>query len=123
MNGEETILIVDDERHIRLFLRGLLKRGGFENVIEGGDGREAVELFRKHQPAAVLLDLNMPGMDGTDVLREIRASGSDAKVIVLTAQASQSAVEECLANGADAFIRKDTSKDEILSTLEKILSQ
>lgn len=121
MNADEKMLVADDERHIRLFLRGLLKHGGVENIIEAGDGREAMELFRQHQPTVVLLDLNMPKMDGTEVLREIRASGSNAKVVILTARANQSSVEECLANGADAFVRKDASKEEILSVLGRVL--
>lgn len=121
MDTNETVLVIDDERHIRLFLRGLLKRNGYTNVVEGSNGREAIELVRTHTPGAVLLDLNMPGLDGTEVLREIRANGNRVKVIVLSARASENTVQACLANGADAFVRKDTSTEEILETLGRIM--
>lgn len=119
--SNKSILLVDDERHIRTSLRMILKRNSFEQIVEAANGNEALKLFREHRPDLVLLDLNMPHMDGIACLSELRATGIPAKVIILSAQVSERSVQDCLDGGADGFIRKDSPSEEIVRVIREAL--
>jgi CheY-like chemotaxis protein len=116
------ILIVDDEKHIRMALRMMLKRRGYDRIVEASNGSEAVGLFTEHRPALVLLDLNMPHMDGLACLGEIRKTGIPAKIVVLTAQANVRSVQECRDAGADGFLRKDSPSEEIVGIVQEMMA-
>lgn len=122
MNSSKLILLVDDERHIRAFMRTILKRGGYEEPLEASNGKEAVTLFEEHRPDLVLLDLNMPHMDGITCLNEMRERDISAKILVLTAMANEKAVQECREGGADGFLRKDAPPEEMMRAVEEALS-
>jgi two-component system response regulator EvgA len=79
-----TVLIVDDEIYIRLYLRGTVEMMGHRVVGEVGDGLSAVECARLHQPQVVLLDVVMPGIDGISVLPALRAAASAAHIVLTT---------------------------------------
>lgn len=121
MNFEGKILLVDDEPHVRKFLSLLLKQLGTITIIEAANGREAVDAFRTHSPDLILLDVNMPVMDGLQALKEIRALSSDAIVVMLTSLANRQTVEQALEFGADNYVRKDTPKDEILARIKRTI--
>ena len=114
------VLIADDEAHIRLFVKAVLASLGFEVVGEAADGRKAVELFDTTSPDLVLLDINMPVMDGIAALRALRAKSDEVAIVMLTSLASADVVEQCLDAGADYHLRKDLPlaelKEEILGT-------
>lgn len=78
------ILIIEDEVDIANVYRNVLRKEGFD-VIMAEDGRTGIALALQHKPALILLDLLLPQVDGITVLRELRAKGSDSKVIILTA--------------------------------------
>ena len=82
------VLVVDDEPHIRTVLRGYLEADGFA-VTEAADGESALSALRESQPDLVLLDVMLPGIDGLEVLRQLRTS-SNAYVILVTARAEES---------------------------------
>jgi two-component system, chemotaxis family, chemotaxis protein CheY len=123
MKYEGKILLVDDEAHVRKFIALILKQLGATTIMEAGNGRDAVEVFKREQPNMVLLDVNMPIQDGIQTLREIRALSSDCVVVMLTSLANRQTVEEALHLGADNYIRKDTPKDEILASLKATIAE
>ncbi len=122
MSEQTKILLVDDEDHIRAFLKALLKQSGQYRVVEARDGNEALALFESERPDAVMMDINMPVMDGVSALRQMREQDPEAVVVMLTAKATEYAVRECLHAGASNFIRKDTPKERILALLQETLA-
>ena len=115
------ILLADDEAHIRKFMGLLLRQLGSPTIIEAVNGAQAVELYQSERPDLVLLDVNMPEVDGLQALEKIHAFDPDCAVIMLTSLTTRSIIERAAELGAVNYIRKDTPKDEILSTLRQIL--
>jgi two-component system, chemotaxis family, chemotaxis protein CheY len=123
MKYEGKILLVDDESHVRKFIALILKQLGATTIFEAGNGRDAVEIYKKELPNLILLDVNMPIQDGIQTLREIRQLSTDCVVVMLTSLANRQTVEEALNLGADNYIRKDTPKDEILASLRQTIAE
>ncbi len=119
----QSVLIVDDEAHVRLYLRMLLKNMGVEQFVEGGNGREGVELYREYKPDLTLLDINMPIMSGLEALEAIVEEDPDALVVMMTAEATRQAVESSGQIGAVQFVRKDTPRDEIQEILGALFEE
>jgi two-component system, chemotaxis family, chemotaxis protein CheY len=115
------ILLADDEAHIRKFMSLLLKQLGSPTIIEAANGAQAVELYQSERPDLVLLDVNMPEVDGLQALEKLRALDPDCAVIMLTSLTTRNIIERAAELGAVNYIRKDTPKDEILATLRQIL--
>lgn len=108
-----TVLLVDDDYHIRELFRLLLGSLGYKVIGEASNGREGVEKYRRLKPDAVILDLHMPVMDGTAALKAILAEDADAHVIMLTSEASQEMYDECLLAGAKRYIPKNAPVERI----------
>jgi CheY-like chemotaxis protein len=123
MKYEGKILLVDDEVHVRKFIGLILKQLGATTLFEAGNGRDAIEIFKRESPNLVLLDVNMPIQDGIETLREIREISADCVVVMLTSLANRQTVEEALSLGADNYIRKDTPKDDILAALRQTIAE
>lgn len=121
MGSPDKALIVDDEPHLRLYLKLILKRLGFKQFLEAANGQEAVELYQLHQPDLVLMDVNMPVKEGMVALKEIMEYDPEAVVIMASSVASRSAVEASVELGASYYIRKDTPKDEILQIIKRVI--
>lgn len=117
------ILIADDEPHIRKFVTLVLRRLGTPTIVEAKNGAEAVELFEREAPELVLLDVNMPVMDGLQALGRIREKNTDVTVVMLTSLANRSTIDEALQRGADAYLRKDVPPDELTRELRKLLEE
>ena len=111
------VLIVDDEPHIRTYLRLIVGEAGATDIKEAGDGPNALLMYQHQEPELVMLDFNLPGEDGLAILERILALDPAACVVMMTAAASREMVEKCAMAGAINFIRKDTPRDEILKTL------
>ncbi|MDB6168219.1 MAG: response regulator receiver protein [Verrucomicrobia bacterium] len=122
MNFDGTILLVDDEPHIRKFVGLILRQLGHGKILEAGNGEEAIALYRQDKPALVLLDINMPIMDGMEALRELKKIDPDCVVIMLTSLANRKSIEDALALGAANYLRKDTPKEEIAATLAETIA-
>lgn len=105
--NKERILVVDDVEDIRTFVKEALTPEGFD-VIEAADGEEALALFRKQEPALVILDLSIGQPDGFEVCREIRRT-STVPIIMLTSHVQEMDEAMCLAAGADDYITKPVS--------------
>ncbi len=115
-----TVLIVDDSAFMRMRCVSSVKELGHETV-EAADGNEAIEVYKKEKPTAVLLDITMPNMDGLTALREIMALDSNARVAMVTAMGQQSMVMEALKAGARDFVVKPFEPERVKATLEKLL--
>ncbi|MEZ5278460.1 MAG: response regulator [Opitutaceae bacterium] len=110
-------LIVDDDDHVRGFLVVLIRRLLEGAVLEARNGKEAVEIYERERPDLVLLDVNMPHMNGMDALLKIRAINPKAVIIMITSLATRRIVEDAAQGGASNFIRKDTPKSQILDVI------
>ncbi|HEX2853580.1 MAG TPA: response regulator [Opitutaceae bacterium] len=122
MNFNGTILLVDDEAHIRKFVGLILKQLGAPRLLEAPNGKEAVAIYEKENPDLVLLDINMPIMDGIETLKKLREIDPECIVVMLTSLASRSNIENALALGATNYIRKDTPKEEIAKALSETIT-
>lgn len=116
---KQRILIVDDDPHISRMVRLYLEKEGFE-VAECARGDEAVERFRKVQPDLVLLDVMLPGMDGLEVLREIRRE-SKVPTIMLTARDETIDKVLGLELGADDYVTKPFENKELVARVKAVL--
>jgi DNA-binding response OmpR family regulator len=113
------VLVVDDEPHIRAVLRGYLETDGFA-VSEAADGEDAVRQVRQDAPDLVLLDVMLPGIDGLEVLRQVRTF-SDVYVILVTARAEEVDKLVGLGVGADDYVTKPFSPREVAARVKAVL--
>jgi DNA-binding response OmpR family regulator len=113
------ILVVDDEPEIVRLVRAYLERAGF-TVVTASEGREALAVFRHERPNLVILDLNLPGLDGLDVCRSMRRV-SDIPIIMLTARMEETDRLIGLEMGADDYVVKPFSPREIVARVRAVL--
>ncbi|MFN0072519.1 MAG: response regulator transcription factor [Chloroflexota bacterium] len=118
-NNGVRILVVEDEESIRDFVEMGLKYEGFEVTLTE-DGPGALDAFDRQRPNLVILDLNLPGMDGLEVCRQVRRRG-DIPVIMLTARAEVDERVEGLETGADDYIPKPFKFKELLARVRAVL--
>jgi DNA-binding NarL/FixJ family response regulator len=112
------ILLCDDQPLFRKGLRILLSlQPDFEVVDEAADGAEAVELAKKHRPAVILMDLQMPGLDGIAATRQVRAELPDCQVIALTTFDDDQNVFEGLRAGAIGYLLKDVPPEKLFEAI------
>ena len=114
------ILVVDDEPPIRRFLRTSLAAHGYD-VIEAEDGQKALDLMRRNAVALIVLDLGLPGIDGFDVIRRLRESGSSVPIVVLSARTDEAGKVRALDLGADDYVSKPFGTDELLARVRTAL--
>jgi len=122
MTEPDTILVAEDDRTIRRNLVALLKAEGFR-TLEAADGDAALALIRAEGPAAVLLDIKMPGRDGLAVLAELGPALAELPVIVITALGGSGAAIEAMRRGAYDYLSKPFDLEEVLLTLRRALRQ
>ena len=115
----KTVLVVDDELKITRLLRDYLQQAGFR-VVTAADGPGALATARSEQPDMVVLDLGLPGIDGLDVTRSLRAS-SDVPIIIVTARAEESDRIVGLELGADDYLVKPFSPKELVARVRAVL--
>lgn len=110
------ILLVDDHPMMRRGLRDLLAmEDDLHPVGEAGSGQEALRVAQELEPDLILLDLNMPGMDGLETLKRLRDAEVDARIIMFTVSDDQSHVLEALRNGADGYLLKDMDAEQLVA--------
>ena len=114
------LLVVDDDPAIQEALELLLSLNGFE-VTVAADGRECIRTLAEGRPDAVILDVLMPGMDGLEVCRRIRAGGDRTPVVMLTARAEVSERVAGLEAGADDYLAKPFAREELIARLRALL--
>lgn len=116
-------LLIDDEAYFRKFVGQTLKKEGVSIVIEARDGREGLKLFEENAPDIVLLDINMPHMDGVRTLAGLRKLSATVPIIMLTSLSEEKIVEECVEKGASFFIRKDVPAHQLAAALHDMLGE
>ncbi|MEV7183234.1 response regulator transcription factor [Kitasatospora sp. NPDC093102] len=115
------VLLADDEPMIRAGLRAVLATDpGIEIVAEAGDGREAVELVRRHRPDVAVLDIRMPGADGITAAAEIRRSGLATGVLMLTTFGEDDYILRALSGGANGFLIKSGEPEELIAGVHAV---
>lgn len=119
--GEVRILLVEDEPNIAESLVFILKRAGFE-VEAMTDGAEALDRLRRHAFSALVLDIMLPGMNGLDLLRQVRADSALARlpVLVLTAKGQAKDRQTAEEVGADVFVTKPFSNAEVVEAVSRL---
>lgn len=115
------VLIVDDAAFMRMMIKDILQKNGYEVVGEAGNGLQAVELYKTHKPDLVTMDITMPEMDGIEAVKEIKAMDPGAKVIMCSAMGQQSMVMDAIKAGAKDFIVKPFQADRVLEAIKKII--
>jgi CheY-like chemotaxis protein len=121
MKLEGKVLVVDDEAHIRKFVSLMIQSLGDPIVLEAANGTAALQIYEREQPNLVLLDVNMPRVDGLQTLRNLKRVDPACTVVMLTSLVNRQTVEECLRLGASGYLRKDNPPDEMTAQLKKIL--
>ncbi len=115
------ILIVDDAAFMRMMIKDILSKNGFEIAGEANDGAQAVEKFKELSPDLVTMDITMPEMDGISALKEIKKLDPNAKVIMCSAMGQQAMVIDAIQAGAKDFIVKPFQADRVIEAIKKTL--
>jgi DNA-binding NarL/FixJ family response regulator len=115
------VLVADDHQVVREGLAAFIENGaGMRVVASAVDGRQAVELWRRHRPDVTLLDLRMPGLDGIGALRQIRKLDARARVILLSTFDNDEDVYRGMREGAKAYLLKETNREELLDCIRRV---
>lgn len=122
MARPDTALIVDDEAHLRTYLKLILKQIGFTTFHEAENGQEAIDTYKGYETDIVLMDVNMPVKEGLEALKEIIEFDEEAVVVMTTSVVSRQAVETSIELGASHYIRKDMRKEEIAEVLNSLIN-
>lgn len=116
------ILIVDDAAFMRMMIKDILVKNGFEVVAEAENGAQAVEKYKEHSPDLVTMDITMPEMDGITALKEIKQIDAQARIIMCSTMGQQSMVIDAIQAGAKDFIVKPFQADRVLEAINKTLN-
>jgi DNA-binding response OmpR family regulator len=119
--AERPILVVDDDAKIVRLVRTYLEREGYP-VIEASDGRQALSLIARHDPQLVVLDLMLPEVDGTTVIRAVRRT-ADTPIVVLSARGTTADRIAGLEDGADDYVPKPFSPAELTARVRRVLAR
>ncbi|MFZ7120910.1 MAG: response regulator [Eubacteriaceae bacterium] len=115
------ILIVDDAIFMRMKLKDILEKNGYEVIGEAQNGVEAIEKYKTEKPDLVTMDITMPEMDGIAALKGIKEIDSQAKVVMCSAMGQQSMVMDAIQAGAVDFIVKPFESDRVIESLNKAI--
>ena len=115
------IMIVDDSGFMRMMIRKMLVKHGFEVVAEADNGVTALEKYREFQPDLVLLDITMPKVNGIQALRNIKAEFPNVKAIMVSAMGQKPLVTEAIKAGAYDFVIKPFLEERVIETIRGIL--
>ena len=113
------VLVVDDASFMRIMLKDILKKNGFDVVAEAENGKTAVESYRELKPDAVTMDITMPEMNGIDAVREIRSIDSEARIVMVSAMGQQPMVIEAIRAGAVDYIVKPFQPERVVQALSR----
>lgn len=114
------VLIVDDAAFMRMSIKTILEKNGFQVAGEAENGSVAVTKYKELQPDIVTMDITMPEKDGVLALKEIRSIDPNAKVVMISAMGQESFVREAVKLGAKGFVVKPFKEDYLVETLMKL---
>ncbi|HHW54371.1 MAG: response regulator [bacterium] len=116
------ILVVDDAAFMRMMLKDILTKNGFEIVGEAEDGKKALEKYKELQPDLVTMDITMPEMDGIEAVKQIKNFDPEAKIIICSAMGQQAMVIDAIQAGALDFIVKPFQPERVIEAVRKALA-
>ena len=117
----KNILICDDAAFMRMMIKDILTKNGYNVVGEAENGVKAIEAYQEFSPDLVLMDITMPEMDGIDALKGIREKDPNACVIMCSAMGQQAMVIEAIHSGAKDFIVKPFQAERVLEAVKKVI--
>ena len=117
----KNILICDDAAFMRMMIKDILTKNGYNIAGEAENGAKAVEKYAELKPDLVLMDITMPEMDGIEALKKIKASDPGASVIMCSAMGQQAMVIESIQSGAKDFIVKPFQADRVIEAVQKVV--
>ena len=115
------VLIVDDAAFMRMVIKDILTKNGFEVVGEGADGEDGVQKYKDLKPDLTFMDIVMPKMEGIDALKAIMEYDPNAKVVMCSSIGQQSVVSDAITIGARDFIVKPFDAAKVLEVVQKVL--
>lgn len=115
----KTVMIVDDAAFMRMMIKDILVKNGYDVVGEAANGAEAVEKYKELKPDLVTMDITMPEMDGVTALKEIKKLDSNARVVMCSAMGQQAMVIDAIQSGAKDFIVKPFQNDRVIEAIRK----
>jgi two-component system chemotaxis response regulator CheY len=115
------VLITDDALFMRVTLKNILTKCGYEIAGEAANGKESIDLYKQTQPDLVTMDITMPEMDGITALREIRKLDPSANIIMCTAMGQKNMVMEAVTAGAKDFIVKPFQPEKVIEAVQKLI--
>ena len=117
----KNILICDDAAFMRMMIKDILTKSGYNVVGEAENGAKAVEKYNELKPDLTLMDITMPEMDGIQALKKIKENDASATVIMCSAMGQQAMVIESIQAGAKDFIVKPFQQDRVLEAVKKVV--
>ena len=114
------VLIVDDAAFMRISIKNMLTKNGYEVVGEAENGSIGVDMYKELQPDIVTMDITMPEMSGLDALKEITKLDPQAKVVMVSAMGQEAMVREAIVSGAKGFIVKPFKEEGIIAAMKKL---
>ncbi|MCF2642318.1 MAG: response regulator [Lachnospiraceae bacterium] len=117
----KNILICDDAAFMRMMIKDILTKNGYEIAGEAENGAKAVEKYNETKPDLVLMDITMPEMDGIQALKKIKEADANACVIMCSAMGQQAMVIEAIQSGAKDFIVKPFQAERVLEAVKKVI--
>ena len=117
----KNILICDDAAFMRMMIKDILTKNGYNVAGEAENGAKAVEKYAELKPDLVPMDITMPEMDGIEALKKIKASDPSASVIMCSAMGQQAMVIESIQSGAKDFIVKPFQADRVIEAVQKVV--
>ncbi len=116
------ILIVDDAAFMRMMIKDILTKNGYEVSGEAENGAVAVKMYDELKPELVIMDITMPEMDGIEAVKKIKAMDSSAKIIMCSAMGQQAMVIDAIQAGARDFVVKPFQPERVIEAVKKALS-
>jgi len=121
MNRFVTILCVDDSVMVHKFLHSILHKD-YANLLFAHDGFEGVSLYKKHTPQIVISDINMPKMNGLEMVKKIKAINKAAVIVMMTTESSKHSIIQAASEGVSGYVNKNNARNEIKTTIDKLVA-
>jgi two-component system chemotaxis response regulator CheY len=115
------IMLVDDAAFMRMMIKDTLQKNGYTEIVEAGNGEQAINTYLAEKPDLILMDITMPVMDGLEALRKLKEMDKNIKVVMCSAMGQETMVVDALKLGAKDFIVKPFKPDRIMKTVNSIL--
>ncbi|MBI9011930.1 MAG: response regulator [Clostridiales bacterium] len=115
------ILVVDDAAFMRMMIKDVLSKNGYEILGEAENGQKAIEKYKELNPDLVIMDITMPEVDGIQAVKEIKKFDANAKIIMCSAMGQQAMVIESIQAGARDFIVKPFQADRVVEAVKKVI--